>query len=167
MTLFKLEYMNDIRIVELQNLTIVSLYDAFTKKFNLKDVRLRPRYLMKFLDTDGDWVTLTDDTDILLAMKQMKNITLRLKLVDSYQTATSSMNEEWDLRPLFSQLINSPSIQNSISKMVENILQTSNQVVEVRTKPEVVKMPSNYNTSQNEMENLPVLDDDGLFYSLK
>ncbi|EDR28272.1 hypothetical protein EDI_079330 [Entamoeba dispar SAW760] len=93
-------------------------------------------------------------------MKQMKNITLRLKLVDSYQTATSSVNEEWDLRPLFSQLINSPSIQNSISKMVENILQTSDQVVEVRTKPELVKMPSNYNTSQNEIENLPVLDDE-------
>lgn len=48
--------------------------------------------------------------------------------------------------------------------MVENILTTSNQVVEVRTKPDSVKMPSNYTTTVTN-ESLPTLndDDDGLF----
>lgn len=160
MTLFKLDYMNEIRIVELQNLTINELYGAFQTKFNLKEMRLRPRFLLKFLDCDGDWITLTDDNDILLALRQMKGTTLRLKLVDSYQMSKSANNEEWDLRPLFSQLLNSPAIQNSINKMVENILQSSNQMVEVRTNPNEVKMPTNFTAPINETDMLPSLDDD-------
>ena len=160
MTLFKLEYMNEIRIVELQNLTINDLYSAFQMKFNLKEMRLRPRFLLKFLDMDGDWITLVDDNDIMLALRQMKGSALRLKLVDSYQMTNSVNNEEWDLRPLFSQLLNSPAVQNSISKMVENILQSSNQMVEVRTHPNDVKMPSNYSAPTAETDMLPSLDDD-------
>ncbi|KAL7720539.1 PB1 domain-containing protein [Entamoeba marina] len=156
----KLEYMNDIRISLLNSITINELYAAFQKKFNLKDMRLRPRFLLKYLDLDGDWITLTEDSDIHIALQQLKQTTMRLKLVDSYQTANSSTNEEWDLRPLFSQLLHSPSIQTSISKMVENILLTSNQVVEVRTKPDTVKMPLNYKATISDHEPLPVLDDE-------
>ncbi|KAL7712541.1 hypothetical protein QTN25_009865 [Entamoeba marina] len=161
----KLEYMNDIRISLLNSITINELYAAFQKKFNLKDMRLRPRFLLKYLDLDGDWITLTEDSDIHIALQQLKQTTMRLKLVDSYQTANSSTNEEWDLRPLFSQLLHSPSIQTSISKMVENILLTSNQVVEVRTKPDTVKMPLNYKATISDHEPLPVLDDEIWNYS--
>ncbi|ELP94399.1 hypothetical protein EIN_046420 [Entamoeba invadens IP1] len=161
MVLFKLEYMNDIRVVDLSTLDLNSLYTAFQNKFNLTNMRLRPRFLLKYLDAEGDWVTLCDDDDLVLALKQANKYTLRLKLVDSYQTANSSSNEEWDLRPIFAQLMNTPSIQNNISKMVENILLTTNQVVEVRTKPGEVKMPDNF--TAHITETLPALgDDDGL-----
>ena len=119
MTLVKLDYLNEIRITQIKEQTLNALYEAFTEKFNLKEMRLRPRFLLKYLDLDGDWVTLSEDSDVVIAFNQMKNVTLRLKLVDSYQNAGSSNNEEWDLRPLFAQLINSPAVQLSITKVCE------------------------------------------------
>lgn len=84
-TVFKLEYMNDIRIVSVQTPTVASLYDAFQKKFNLKDMRLRPRFLLKFLDMDGDWVTIADDEDISLCLERMKGSTMRVRMVGLFQ----------------------------------------------------------------------------------